>query len=52
MGLELSGHSAYRNEYHQDHIHIMIILPTRYSVNEVIGKIKCQIVGNIKKKIF
>ena len=54
MGLGLSGHSAYRAEYYQDHIYIYDLdnIPTRYSVNEVIGKIKCQIVGNLKEKNF
>lgn len=29
----------------KDHIHMVMIIPTRYPVSEVIGKVKCQTVS-------
>ena len=92
MEIRLSGHSAYRTEYHLvwipkycrrilnpglrgylrklfpkimkslpgceiiecsiqiDHIHMVMIIPPRYPVSEVIGKIKCQTTSKLRKK--
>lgn len=92
MEIRLSGHGAYRTEYHivwipkyrrrilnpgvrgylaklflravrkmpgceivsynmqVDHIHMVIIIPPRYSVSEVIGRLKGQTAGGLRKK--
>ena len=33
-----------------DHIHMVMIVPPRYAVSEVIGKIKCWTAGMLRKK--
>ena len=92
MQTRLSGHSAYRTEYHivwipkyrrrilnpgsrvylrklfpkilrslpgceiieyniqVDHIHIIMIIPPKYSVSDVIGQIKAQTASRLRKK--
>ncbi len=92
MEIRLSGHGAYRTEYHivwiakyrrrilnpgvrgylaklfpkavrqmpgceivsynmqVDHIHMVIIIPPKYSVSEVIGRIKGQTASGVRKK--
>ena len=92
MEIRLSGHSAYKTEYHivwipkyrrrilnpgvreylnrllpkvmrelggceiveyniqGDHIHMIMIIPPRYAVSEVIGKIKCWTSGRLREK--
>ncbi len=94
MEIRLSGHSAYRTEYHivwipkyrrrilnpgvkgylrklfpkmlrslpgceiieynikVDHIHMVMIIPPKYSVSEVIGQIKAQSASRLEEKVF
>ena len=92
MEIRLSGHSAYRTEYHLvwvskyrrrtlnpglrrylrklfpkiirrlpgceiieyniqiDHIHMVMIIPPRYKVSEIVGRIKCQTASKLREK--
>jgi len=92
MEIRLSGHSAYRTQYHMvwipkyrrrilnpgvcgylhrvlpkvlnrlpgceireyklqvDHIHMVMVIPPRYAVSEVIGKMKCWTAGQLREK--
>jgi len=34
----------------KDHIHMVMIIPPKYPVSEVIGKIKCQTASKLRKK--
>ena len=94
MQTRLSGHSAYRTEYHivwipkyrlrilnpglrgylrklfskisrslpgceiieyniqVDHIHMIMIIPPKYSVSDVIGQIKSQSASRLEEKVF
>ena len=94
MQTRLSGHSAYRTEYHivwipkyrrrilnpglrgylrklfpkilrsipgceiieyniqVDHIHMIMIIPPKYSVSDVIGQIKAQSASRLEEKVF
>jgi len=33
-----------------DHIHMVMIIPPRYAVSEVVGRIKCYTAGKIRRK--
>ena len=35
-----------------DHIHTIMIIPPRYAVSEVIGKIKCQTASRMREKFL
>ena len=94
MQTRLSGHSAYRTEYHivwipkyrrrilnpglkgylrklfpkilrsipgceiidyniqVDHIHMIMVIPPKYSVSEVIGQLKAQSASRLEEKVF
>ena len=33
-----------------DHIHTVMIIPPKYAVSEVVGKLKCQTAGQLREK--
>ena len=33
-----------------DHIHTVMIIPPKYAVSEVVGKLKCQMASQLRKK--
>ena len=39
-----------RFNIHVDHVHLVIIIPPRYSVSEIVGKIKANTSRNVRKQ--
>jgi len=47
---ELGGCEIVEYNIQVDHIHMIMIIPPRYAVSEVIGKIKCWTAGRLREK--
>ena len=46
----MPGCEIVRYHVHKDHIHMVMVIPPRYAVSEVIGRLKGQTASNLRKK--
>ena len=49
---EMPGVEIVEQNIQVDHIHTIIIIPPKYSVSEVIGRIKCKSASRLRKKFI
>jgi len=46
----MPGCEVIEQNIQRDHIHMVMTIPPRYAVSEVVGRIKCQTASNLRKK--